>query len=457
MPGRPLVFAAAAFLAMALAGAGTSRAQTLTDALAAAYSNNPELNVARSQLRDVDENIAIARSGNRPTLTGLLSQTFETSRSVSTRTVGRRGAPTQFSVQLVQPLFAGFTTRNSIRSAEASVRAQRELLKSTEQDILLLTAEAFFDIIANRQTVSLRRDDVSFLGQQIRAARDRFEVGEGTRTDISQAEARQASAESLLNLAIAELEASEATFTQFTGLRAATLRDNINEDKFIPATLKAALSIGQNRHPSILSAEHTVDQTLFSVKVAEGAFLPSLSLTGDAAVILDPATGTQQNDSASVRLDLSVPIYQGGRVSAQVRQAKEQLGTARIQVDQVRDSVRQNIVASWARLKAGIRTIQTSRTGVFAAQLALNGVIEEQRVGQRTTLDVLDAQRELISAQITLVDAERDRDVAAFTVLSAIGNLGARTLGLRVALYDPTEHADAVRDKWFGFRTPDGR
>ncbi|MEM7695141.1 MAG: TolC family outer membrane protein [Pseudomonadota bacterium] len=447
-----------AFLIAATAAfAQPASAQTLSASFSAAYSKNPQLNVARSQLRETDEGIAIARSGNRPTLFANLRQSFETTRNLAARNGGTRAAPTTVSVALTQPLFRGFQTRNNIRAAEAAVRAQREALSNTEQNILLSTAESFFDVIANGQIVGLRRNDVSFLGEQVRAARDRFEVGEGTRTDISQAEARQASAQSLLNVAVADLATAGAIYREFTGMKAKSLRNDVRDARFIPPSLAAALDIGQNHHPAILAGLHTIDQNIFSVASTEGQLLPTLELTGEAASTFNAGNGVQQSDSASVRLDLSVPIYQGGRVSAQVRQAKEALGTARIQVDVTRDEVRRFTVASWARYQSAVRSIQAARTGVFAAQLALRGVIEEQRVGQRTTLDVLDAQSELISSQVTLVAAERDRSVAAYTLLSAIGRLSAERLGLHVALYEPKEHADAVRDKWFGLRTPDGR
>jgi len=434
-----------------VASSATTSAQTLTQALSAAYNNNPDLNFARSQLREVDENIAIARSGNRPDLSASIRQSLTSSRSSDSA-----ATPTTIAVRLTQPIFQGFQTRNSILSAESAVRAQSASLQNTEQNVLLNTVTAFFDVIQNRQVVELRRADVSFLAAQVSAAQDRFEVGEGTRTDVSQAEARQAQAESFLNAAIADLETSEATFRQLTGLEARSLRKDINEQRFIPSSLNSAIDIGQNGHPAIIATLYDVDTATYQVANLEGQFLPTLSLSGEVQTTLNPGI-VRQRDEATVSLDLSIPIYQGGRVSAQVRQAKEALGSSRIQVDITRDQVRQFTVASWAQYQAALRSIQTSRTGVFAAQLALQGVIEEQRVGQRTTLDVLDSQSDVVAAQLTLVAAERDRDVASYTLLSSMGHLNALRLSLPVAVYRPQEHTDAVRDKWFGLRTPDGR
>ncbi|WMS41778.1 TolC family outer membrane protein [Acuticoccus sp. MNP-M23] len=448
-----LVCAAAAGLLLA----GPVNAQTLRETLSAAYSTNPTLNVARSSLRSIDENIAIARSRNRPTVTANLSQSLRTTRTIGSINSGSRSGPTAVQVRIAQPLFAGFQVRNSIRAAEAAVKAERKSLENTEQNVLLDSATAFYDVLLNREVVRLRQSDVAFLSRQTTAARDRFEVGEGTRTDVSQAEARRAEAQSLLDEAIANLSTTEATYRQLTGLTAGNLVDNINEARLLPPTLNAAVTLGQNRHPAILAALFAVDQQLYNVSALEGQFLPSLTLNGSAGTTFNSTNRVSQSDDATLSLDLTVPIYQGGRVSAEVRQAKENLGTQRIQVDLTRDDVRQFTVSSWANYTGALRSIQNSRTGVFAANLALQGVIEEQKVGQRTTLDVLDAQRDLISAQLTLVLSERDSFVAAFTLMSSIGSLSAERLGLRVSYYRPAEHTDQVRDKWFGFRTPDGR
>ncbi|MEM8664387.1 MAG: TolC family outer membrane protein [Pseudomonadota bacterium] len=450
---------------MALTWASPAAAQTLTQSLEAAYSVNPTLNSARSALRAVDEDIAIARSGNRPNLAATFSSTTTATksrfRSGQEITSGTR--PTTIDLTFTQPLFQGFQVRNTIRQAEASVRAQRASLVDTEQSILLDAATAFEDVIENRQIVQLRRNDVAFLGEQVRAAQDRFEVGEGTRTDVSQAEARQAEARSALNFAVANLSIAEATFFQVTGLKARTLRDNFNVERLVPRSVDLAVKTGQQGHPAIEAALHDVDTALFNVKAIEGRFLPSVDVTGQVGTAFNTGTGggiagaVERADSASFGLNVTIPIYQGGLVSAQVRQAKEQLGTSRIQVDVTRDAVRQNTLATYAQYVASVRTIFDARTGVFAQQLALQGVIEEQRVGQRTTLDVLDSQRDLIEAQLQLISAERDKDVAAFALLSDVGRLTARRLGLSVQFYRPEEHTDAVRDKWFGFRTPDGR
>lgn len=456
MPSRIAVMAlAAATLAIGVTGAS---AQTMTESLAAAYSTNPTLNVSRAQLRSIDEDIAIARSQNRPLLEGTISA-LTSATQLRNSIANRYNANNQvaFALNLTQPIFNGFQVRNAIRQAESSVRAQRAQLTVNEQDTLLSTAVSFLNVLLNREIVRLRQSDVAFLSEQVRAAQDRFEVGEGTRTDVSQAEARKAQAQSALNSAEANLEASRANYQAQTNLVANNLRDNFNVERLLPKTLPEALKIGQNEHPAIIASLYNVDTNIFNVAQLEGQFLPSLNAQASASSTFNSLASSGRTDTASVGLNLTIPIYQRGQVSAQVRQSKESLGAARLQVDVNRNTVRQNIATSYASFQASVRSIFNAQTGVFSAQLALQGVIEEQRVGQRTTLDVLDAQRDLIAAQLTLVQAQRDKDAAAFQLLSDIGRLNIAALGINVAIYDPTEHTDAIRNKWFGTTTPDGR
>ena len=436
----------------------------MKDSLSSAYSNNPSLNQARAQLRSVDEGVPLAKSGIRPQVFATLSASSQYTgltgvySSTANRKFNVSGAnnPIGMGLSFTQPIFQGFQTKNSVLQAKAAVRAQRELLRNTKQSVLLDAATSFEDVIQNTAIVSLRKSDVTFLNEQVKASNDRLDVGEGTRTDVSQSEARYAEAQSDLNFAEASLASSKATFRQVTGLDARNLVDNLNLAAKLPPSLERALAIGQDNHPAIQSAIHNVDVAQFNVKTLEGQFMPDVSLNGEVGRTYDTGTA-DYSDTAQVTLNVNIPIYQGGRVSSQVRQAKEDLGYARIQVDILRDQVRQAVVQAWAEYQASVASIQAARTGVFAQQLALQGVIEEQKVGQRTTLDVLDSQRDLVDAQVTLVQAERNKVVAAYALLSATGQLGIESLDLRVARYQPDQHYKAVKDKWIGMRTPDGR
>lgn len=439
-----------------LAGMQGAHALSMKEALSATYQNNPTLNSARAQLRATDETVPQALSGWRPTIAGAASYGYQWTNRGSTYT---ENSTYSASVSVTQPLFRGFRTVNSTRQAESIVRAQREDLRTAEQTALFQAATSYMDVIRDTALVSLRRSDLKFQEEQVRASKDRFNVGEGTRTDVSQAESGQARAQSALNFALANLNTSRAIFRQVIGLDPKSLSARTNVNGLLPKTVSTAISIGQEQHPAILSSLHMVDAAQFLVKVNEGALLPTAQLEGALSIqdnTLPGVTGAYQR-SASVFGRVNIPIYQSGAEYSQIRQAKEDLGRTQLIVDVNRDNIRAQTISAWGQLNAAIASITAAEAQVAAARLALEGVIEEQRVGQRTTLDVLDTQSDLVDARVTLVTAQRDRVVAAYAVLSAIGRLDYETLGLTGQRYDPTEHYRLVRDKWIGLRTPDGR
>lgn len=441
---------------------GSVSAQSLTEALALAYSNNPQLNAARAQTRATDEGLGIAQGAARPKINGQASigRSYTAYGYQDYQNGGANldfyNSPGSLGITLVQPLYTGGQITAGINQAEAAIRAQREVLRSAEQSVLLAAATSYMDVIRDTALVSLQETNLKFLTEQVRAARDRFNVGEGTNTDVAQAEASYQLAVSQLNAARAQLTASRAMFRQVIGKDPGKLGGGAPVDRLLPKSMNVAVDAAQSENPSIRAGVHNVDVAAHNVKYLEGALLPQLSAQGSASRAFDnPSYKTLNN--ASVSLNLTVPLYQGGGEYAKVRQAKEQLGAARLQVDLARDQVRANVVSAWGQLQAANASIAAYKAQIEAAQLALNGVIEEQRVGQRTTLDVLNQQTTLISAQSNLVNAERARVVSSFQLAAAVGRLDLEHLKLKVNGYDPTEHADAVRDKWIGLRTPDGR
>jgi len=450
-------------------------AETIQGALAKAYKFNATMNSARAGVRATDENVAIAKSGYRPTIGAAASVDYESRRrrGVSgtlgpfggvNRTLGTsRFATGSIGIQLNQMLFDGFQTRNSVRAAEAEVRASNENLRNTEQNTLFQAAQAYMDVIRDRQIAVLTEQNLAFLVEQVRAARSRFDVGEGTRTDVAQAEAERAQAVANLNDAKARVETSSAAYRQVIGEEPGKLSSAKARSSMLPKSVDSAEVIALDEHPAILASEHLIDAAGFTVKFEEGALLPRLDATAGVSKqyantdVSGGAWDHADTNSASVGATLTVPLYQGGRVAALVRQSKEQLGQARIDLDVNRDQVRSQLSQAWANYTAAREGVTANRTLVEARQLALNGVIEERNVGQRTTLDVLNAQADVISAQITLVSDEHDVVVASYAILNAMGHLTAGLLGLEVAEYNPKEHYEAVKDKWFGLRTPDGR
>lgn len=446
------LIAAAALLSGTILSGQAALSETLTGALVKAYKNNASLNYSRAGVRVRDEDVAIAKSGYRPQITG----SYNVGRGKTPTSQGYRTTGT-FGIELNQMLFDGFQTKNNVAAAETQVFAQRENLRNDEQNKLYEAVTAYMDVYQNRQIAVLRERNLAALNEQVRAARARLDVGEGTRTDVAQADASRSTAVAALNSARADVKSAEAAYVQVVGVQPDKLAA-ASAAKNLPGSPAQAFAVANAGHPGILATQYAVNAAGYNVKAKEGALLPSVGLTASASH-LDTYAGTSQADgnSASIGVGVSIPIYTGGRSSAQVRQSKEQLGQARIEVDVVRDQVRQAIASAWSQLEAARASVQANRDGIAAAQLALDGVIEERKVGQRTTLDVLNAQNDLINAQIALVESQRNVVVASYALLNATGRMTAKQMGLRVAEYKPEEHYEAVKDKWFGLRTPDSR
>lgn len=457
-------------------------AETLSGALARAYRNNQSLNIARAQLRATDESVPQAKSGLRPFVSGTGSASVVRSRATNGDNLPNdrgRSDTIGAGVTINQTLFDGFQTPNNVRSAEAQVKAAQQNLANTEQNTLSDTASAYMDVLRDRQIAVLRRQNLAFLQEQVRAAQARFDVGEGTRTDVAQAESQRALSTALLNSALSQVASSEANYFQIVGDAPQDLQPGRSlNGGVLPKSVQEATNSSQREHPAILATLYAVDAAAFQVKSNEGALLPQLTLTGtvqDQYVLNDSEPNTpvgNTNGLPGVRTidvltsnqvqgtlgaQLTIPIYQGGLVSSQIRQAKETLGQRQIEVDQTRDQVRAAVSAAWAARQAALANVTGYDAQVRAAGLALNGVIEERNVGQRTTLDVLNAQADVITAQILLAGARRDEVVTSYTLASAVGRLSAARLNLKAPIYDPGEHYKAVKNKWGGTRTPDGR
>ena len=433
-------------------------AESMAAAMASAYTNNPDMNSARAQLRAIDEGVPQAKSGYRPRITASGDFGYSTTRSFLSPTWSTATNPRGVSLSVEQPIFLGFRTQNSIKMAETSVKAAREQLKLVEASTLLDAVTAFMGVIKAQVVVNLTAQNIQFLREQVRAAQDRLNVGEGTRTDVAQTQASLSSAMSDYAAAVASLNQAIATYVQVIGHKPQSLGAVDGIQKLIPPTMDEALQIALRSHPSIVSALYNIDVASWNVRIAEGSLLPSISLQGSVSHrdAVSPVPGSW-SDSASITAGLSMPLYQGGEVASKVRELKETLGQRRIELDSTRAQVRQQLISAWGSLDAAVAQVKAAADQVSAQQLVLSGVIEERRVGQRTTLDVLNAQQDLLNAQVAQVTAQYNRVVAAYTLVAAIGRLDAQTLGLAVAVYDPTAHYDDVKDKWLGLRTPDGR
>jgi len=356
-------------------------------------------------------------------------------------------------------LFNGFQTGNRTRQAEAQVFAARETLRNTDQTVLLSAATAYMNLLRDAAIVELQRSNVNVLEATLRQTRDRFTAGEVTRTDVAQAESRLAGGRSQLLTAESNYVTSKAQYRQVIGIEPGRLTAAMPVDRFSPRTLAGALARARTEHPTITTANYNLDVAVYQVKVAEGALYPTLLVQGNVNKQFGSNTniGNLQQFTASIAGQLTVPLYQGGQEYATIRQAKETLGQRRLDLETARDQVVSNVTQAWGQLEAAKAQIESTTAQVNAAEIALNGVREEARVGQRTTLDVLNAQQDLVNARVALVTAQRDRVVASYTVLSATGALSPQILGLKVQTYDPVTHYHQVRDNWVGVRIPDGR
>ena len=449
---------------------GGTGAGTMELALVQAYQNNPQLNSQRSATRAIDENVPTALAGYRPRLSGTASLTDQYLDQLTK--VSGAAAPalyTQvkgaFAVQsygltATQTLYNGFQTATRTRQAEGQVFSARETLRMTEQTVLLSAATAYMNLLQTAAILELQRSNVNVLEVTLRQTRDRFTAGEVTRTDVAQAESRLAGGRSQLSLAESNYVTAQAQYLQVIGVPApARLAPAPPVDRLSPRTLDGAIARGRTEHPLITTAMYNVDIALQQVKIAEGALAPVLAAVGNVQKNYGStqSLAVLETLQASIAAQLTVPIYQGGAEYAAIRQAKETLGQRRLDLDTARDQVQATVTQAWGQLDAAKAQIDATQSQVTAAEVALNGVREEARVGQRTTLDVLNAQQDLVNARVALVTAQRDRVVASYTVLAATGALSPQILGLRIEVYDPVTHYQQVRDAWGGVRAPDGR
>ncbi len=455
-----------------------ANAESLAEALALAYSNNPTLNAARAGVRATDESVPLAKSALRPQIFGSADYSSAWSRVNPSGTVQQLTGfdpvtnqpiftaqpiprttshlqPYGFGVTISQTLFDGFKTRNNVESAQAAVFASRETLRNTEQNVLFDAASAYMDVIRDTAVLGYRERALEFLREQVRSERTRFDVGESTRTDVAQAESSLEFNVAAYEQARAQVQTSIAIYRQIIGIDPKGLKAPAGVGKLLPQNIDRALEIAFGEHPAILATKYAVDQADWDVKSAESDLLPRIDLQASSNRRFT-GTGTTTDD-ATISANLTVPIYQGGAVSATIRQSKEILGQRWIEVDETVDNIRAAVVSAYGQLQAARASIEANRAQVRAANLALEGTIEERAVGQRTALDVLRAQQDVLIAQISLATSERDAIVAGYAVLSAIGRLSSDTLKLAVVRYSPEDHYLAVKDKWIGLRTPDGR
>ena len=448
---------AAALGAVVLMGTAESvTAQSLEEALAKTYANNPTLLAQRANLRAIDEEVPQALSNWRPTVTFTadggktnVETTSQPTTGTDTTTNGENRTPRSYTLSLSQPLFRGFRTVAETRRAENRVRAERARLTATEQTVLRDGVTAYMDVVRDQAVLELNISNEQVLRRQLEAANDRFEVGEITRTDVSQAEARLARATADRVQAEGTLESSRATYQRVIG----ELPQSLSEPEpptDLPASREEVIAQTAGANPNIIAAISDERAARDNVDLVLGELLPTVSLTGELSRTEDTIGRSSQIDTGEVLATVTVPLYQAGDVSARVRVAKQLASRRRIQIEEVRRENIEDAIQAWADLTSAREQVRSFEKETDANKIALEGTEQEATAGLRTVLDILDAEQELLDARVSLVRARRDVVVTAYRVLESVGRLTAADLGLAVEFYDPMRHYDEVRDLLFG-------
>ena len=437
-------------------------ADTIDAALVRAYQDNPQLNAQRAQVRVTDETVPQALSGYRPkvalTASGGYQYTDQVTGSVLgvTKVTGAQ-IPRTVGATVTQTLYDGQQTANKTRAAESQVSGAREALRVLEQTVLLQAATIYMDYLRDDEIVEVQRSNTGVLEQTLNQTRDRFSAGEVTRTDVAQSEAQLAAGRTQLLAAQSNLNTTRSNFRRIIGNDPQNLAPGSPVVRLLPPTLPGAIDVGLMENPNITAARFGIDVSFLQVKVNEGALLPVVNLQVTAQQAYDQAIGTPRTFTAAAVAQVTVPIFQGGAEYSMIRQSKENEAQQRLVLEQTRDQVRANVATAWGQLAATKAQVGSAQAQVTASEMALNGVREEAKAGQRTTLDVLNALQALVNARVALVTAQHDYVVASYSVLNAVGRLSPQVLNLKTNVYDPSVHYQQVRDNLIGVRTPDGR
>ncbi len=426
-------------------------AQGLNDSLTAAYRSNPTLLAARAELGSVNEGVPQALSDYRPEV--LIDASLGLQRRDTNSLSPETTEPLVAELTVDQPLYRGGRTVAAVAGAEALVNAGRAELIAVEQAVLLDAAVAYMDVWRDQAVLRLNEGNEEVLTRQLEATQDRFDVGELTRTDVAQSESRLARATATRIASEGDLAASRAVFEEVVGLAPGVLEAPSALDG-LPGSRDEAVEAALEANPELTGARFTEEAARHQIDVARGQLYPELSLTGEASHSEETATQDSETQRLLGQVEITVPLYQRGLVSSQVRENKQRALQRRREIDEALRRAERLAVASWEQLKSTEAQRDAFGAEVRATEIALEGVRQENAVGARTILDVLDAEQELLDAQVSLVRARRDEIVAGFEVFSAMGRLTARNLALGIEIYDPEVDYRAVRDRWFGLEAP---
>ena len=444
----------AGVVAVGVFGTGSVQAESLDDVLSSTYTTNPTLAVRRARVRSTDEAVPQALSNWRPTvtMTGSIGRGNYSANSFAK--YGSVRTPKTGALTLTQPLFRGGRTLAATSQADNTVLSERALLAATEQTVLLGAATAYLNVVRDEEVVKLSINNEQVLRKQLEATQERFKVGEITRTDVSQAEARLSKATADRVAAEGTLQTSRANYMNAVG-HAPERPQQPGFPAALPASLDELTATALAANPTVVAADYAYTAAQDGVDLVFGELLPTLSLSADVTRSLQTSamsTGgaTSESIAREVLLNLSVPLYESGSVYSRVRASKHTAGQRRIEADQARRDAVETAAKAWEGLQAAKAQAQAYDAQIKASELALAGVREESKVGSRTVLDVLNAEQELFDARVNYTRAQHDVLAAAYQVKSSVGQMTAQGLNLSVEIYDPTKHYDDVRGKWIG-------
>lgn len=434
-------------VALIFGGGAAARAESLAEALAGAYTHSGLIEQNRAVLRAADEDVAQAISELRPVVSwsGNVTRSFGRSSSQSTGFTTVHSASNTAAIELLAEitLYDGGANRLGVEAAKESVLATRAELLSVEQEVLFRAVQAFMNIRRTTEIVAISQNNVRVITKELRAARDRFEVGDVTRTDVALAEARLAAAQSNLAAAEGQYHSAVEEFRAAVGRKPGALVAPSRHPR-LPGNVEQAKAAAVRQHPDMIRIQHLVTANELGIAIAEAAMKPTVSLRGTAGLSGDFDTSAYSN-SGSISLRAGGPIYQGGRLSSLVRQAMARRDEARGLLHVTRHGIQQNVGNAYVQLSVARASRAASEAQVRAATVAFRGVREEATLGTRTTLDVLDAEQELLDARANLISAQVDESIASYAVLASLGELTAEALQLDVPKYDPSEYYNLVK------------
>jgi outer membrane protein len=433
-------------------------AQTLKEALTAAYINNPTLLGQRANLRAADEKVPQALSNWRPNVsfTGSAGGSAVMTSTIDGVDRHQHREPKSIAVTVTQEIFRGGRTLAETNSAENTVRAERARLLKKEQDILLLATKAYLNVYKDEAVLNLKINNKEVLKRQMQATRDRFQVGEITRTDVYQASARMAGASADLTDSEGNLKSSRAAYKNVIGMPAPKNLVLPKKSGGLPNDLDKVVELALKYNPTVIAAEFDRKALNDNVDKVRGELLPSLSLKSGLSKRFQSGSETGRIDTADITLNLTVPLYQKGTVYSKMREARQKVEKGIYTVDQSRRDAIESATKAWESLLSARARVTSFKAQNDANKVALEGVEREAQVGSRTVLDVLDAEQELLDSRVSFVTSERDEILAAYELKVSIGQLTAKDLQLEVDAYTPVSNYNKVKNKWFGVNITNG-